>query len=109
MATSPTTLHPTTELVRERARLKGKEVRIESVLCEKAFEAMSEGDAETHDRIVKRELLELMKRADVVVLAQVSMSWVVESMAKEDKKVPILSSPRFGIERAKQVLEGLKS
>lgn len=109
IATSLATLPPTTELLRERARLKGKKISIQSVLCREAFEAMGEGDVETHDQIVERELLELMKRADVVVLAQASMARLVESMAEDDMKVPILSSPRLGIERARQVLEGLKS
>lgn len=61
---------------------------------------------EAHDRIVREGLLSLMLDVDVIVLAQASMARVVDSLPDEERKVPILSSPKLGIEAARQVLEG---
>lgn len=107
IATLSTTLEPTTDLVKSRGALKNKEVFVKSILCEGAFEAITAGDAATHDRIVKEGLRKLMAEVDVVVLAQASMARVLEGMTEEEKSVPILSSPRLGMERAKHVLAGL--
>ena len=107
IATVYTTLTPTSDLVRERATLKNKEVGVDVVLCEGAFEALGSGDTITHDRIVKERLKELMERVDVVVLAQASMARVVEQLSEAERKVPILSSPRLGVQRLAKMLEGL--
>jgi Asp/Glu/hydantoin racemase len=106
IATLPSTLHPTSALVSERARRKGKDVEVDAVLCEGAFEAASAGDRETHDRIVMEALRELATRVDVIVLAQASMASVVERMTQDEVRVPVLSSPRPGVQRAREVLEG---
>ncbi|MGC8839329.1 MAG: aspartate/glutamate racemase family protein [Anaerolineae bacterium] len=106
IATLPSTLKPTSDLVAERARDMGKEVEVEAVLCQGAFEAASAGDRETHDRIVMEGLRQLASRVDVIVLAQASMASVVDRMAEGEVKVPVLSSPRLGVQRAKEVLQG---
>ena len=106
VATLPTTLKPTVDLVRTRAAVQNRDVDIVEKLCEGAFEAVSNGDGETHDRIVREGLLSLMLDVDVIVLAQASMARVVDSLPDEERKVPILSSPKLGIEAARQVLEG---
>lgn len=103
-ATLPTTLLPTAELVRNRAAAAGKEVEIIEKLCDGAFAAVVAGDGETHDRIVAEGLKELMESADVIVLAQASMARVVDALPDAAKKVPILSSPKLGIEAAAQLL-----
>jgi len=109
VATLPSTLNPTSALVQERARLQGKDVNLKPMLCEGAFEAASSGDPATHDQIVRRSLLELGHSVDVIVLAQASMARVADTLDDEDKIVPILSSPTLGINRAKQILEGVES
>jgi Asp/Glu/hydantoin racemase len=106
-ATAPTTLKPTTELVYERAHAQGKDVVVDSVLCEGAYSALFRGDAETHDRIVRQYLRELMNRNDVVVLAQASMARVADTIPDNERKIPILSSPRLAMKRAQEVLSGL--
>lgn len=108
IATLSSTLNPTTELVKERARVRGKDVKIESTLCEGAFEAAASGDVETHDRIVSDALRELARRVDVIVLAQASMARVVDRLKRKGKVVPILSSPRLDVERAKEVMERIR-
>lgn len=106
-ATAPTTLKPTTELVYARAALAGKEVEVDSVLCKGAYRALFSGDLETHDKIVRKTLEELMERNDVVLLAQASMARVLKTIPEEDQKVPVLSSPRLTVEHARDVINGL--
>ena len=106
IATLHTTLAPTSNLVRDRASAQDREVQVETVLCQGAFKALGAGDTDTHDRIVIENLKELMRRVDVVVLAQASMARVAELMPDEEKVVPILSSPRLGVERLRSVLAG---
>ena len=40
------------------------------------------------------------------MLAQASMARVAELMSDDEKAVPILSSPRLGVERLRSVLAG---
>ncbi|HYN86945.1 MAG TPA: aspartate/glutamate racemase family protein, partial [Ardenticatenaceae bacterium] len=107
IATLATTLGPTSELVRARAEAQGREVEIVPRLCEGAFQAVISGDTETHDRIVMAGLKELMGQVDVVVLAQASMARVADALPADEKIVPILASPRLGVEAAKQMMDGL--
>lgn len=107
LATAYTTLGPTSDLIRERAGVKGKRVEVETVLCEGAFDAACRGDMATHDRIVQDQLRKLMDRVKVVVLAQASIDRVVAQIPGVERKVPILSSPRLGVQRLKEKLDSL--
>ena len=80
IATLPTTLEPTRALIEARAAAQGREVQTVSHLCDGAFQAVSSGDTETHDRIVREGLLALMDQVDVIVLAQASMARVVDTL-----------------------------
>jgi len=104
-ATTPTTLKPTTELVYERARFCGKEVSVDSVLCTGAYAALFSGDLQTHDRIVRQHLADLMAHNDVVILAQASMARVADKIPSAEQAAPILSSPRLAMERAREVIQ----
>ena len=97
IATLPTTLEPTSDLVRRRAIAAGKEIELTSRLCEGAFEALMSGDTEKHDTMVAKALVELSAEVDVIVLAQASMARVVDTLPEEDKKVPILASPGLAV------------
>jgi len=104
IATLATTLNPTTDLVRRRALAAGKEVEIESKLCEGAFEALMSGDSAGHDASVGAALKELSKKVDVIVLAQASMARVVDTLAPEDKPVPILASPAIAVQHLAKIM-----
>lgn len=106
-ATLATTLKPTTELIERRASQAGGTHTITSKLCEGAFEAVVSGDASTHDRIVSQSLRELDAKTDVIVLAQASMARVLETMKPGEMHVPVLSSPRLGVEYMAQMLDSL--
>jgi Asp/Glu/hydantoin racemase len=104
-ATAHCTLKPTTDLVFERAKVLGKDVKVDSRLCEGAYEAMfSEGDPEKHDQIVRQTLSDLMSENDVIVLAQASMARVADTILEKDKKAPILSSPKLAMEHLNELI-----
>ncbi len=107
IATLSTTLEPTIALVQARANAQKKNPEIISYLCEGAFQAVISGDTDTHDSIVSNGLRELIPKVDVIVLAQASMARVVDTLSEEEKTVPILSSPRLGIEATKKVINAL--
>ncbi len=104
IATLPTTLEPTADLIQRRAQKAGRQVDITSRICEGAFEALMSGDAARHDAMVASALKELSKQVDVIVLAQASMARVVESLRAEDKRVPILASPGIAVDYLATVL-----
>ncbi len=101
IATLPSTLNPTVDLIRRQA---AEDLEVTAKLCEGAFEAVISGDAATHDKIVSEGILELAGKVDVVVLAQASMARVVSSLPADKVTVPVLSSPRLAIEQLAQEL-----
>ena len=103
IATLPTTLEPTSDLVRRRAIAAGKDIELTSRLCEGAFEALMGGSPEKHDEMVAKALIELSSQVDVIVLAQASMARVVDTLSEEEKKVPILSSPGLAVQHIAEV------
>lgn len=104
VATLPTTLAPTSDLVKRRAAIAGKEIQLTSRLCEGAFEALMSGDAAKHDEMVANALRELSTQVDVILLAQASMARVVDSLAEADKRVLIIASPPHAIKHLAAVL-----
>lgn len=93
IATLPTTLAPTSDLVQRRAAVAGKNIQLKAVLCEGAFEALMGGNPALHDTMVAKALKELSTQVDVIVLAQASMARVVDTLSESEKIVPILASP----------------
>ncbi|HXZ98582.1 MAG TPA: aspartate/glutamate racemase family protein [Candidatus Acidoferrum sp.] len=106
-ATLATTLKPTAELIQRKAAQTGRTHTITPKICEGAFEAVVSGDTATHDRIVSQSLLELDAKTDVIVLAQASMARVTDSMKPGQMHVPVLSSPRLGVQYMAQVMDHL--
>jgi Asp/Glu/hydantoin racemase len=98
VATLPSTLNPTADLIKAQAEKQAKDVEVIPKLCEGAFEAVISGDGVTHDKIVAAGIRELVEQVDVIVLAQASMARVVDNLGAENKKIPILSSPRLAVE-----------
>lgn len=104
IATLPTTLNPTSDLVRRRALAAGREITLVSRLCEGAFEALMQGEAQKHDALVAKALVELSSQVDVILLAQASMARVVDTLSPEQRRIPILASPPLAIEFLATVL-----
>jgi Asp/Glu/hydantoin racemase len=106
MATVPTTLGPTVDLIREKAAGLGKQVQIRQRLVKGAFEVLMSGDRERHDAMVSAAARELAPQVEVLVLAQASMTRLVARLQAETG-LPILTSPRLGIEYTRRVLDEL--
>jgi Asp/Glu/hydantoin racemase len=104
VATLPTTLEPTADLIQRRAQKAGRQVELASRLCVGAFDALMSGDAAKHDAMVAGALRELSQQVEVIVLAQASMARVVEGLADAEKRVPILSSPSLAVDYLATVL-----
>ena len=104
LATLWSTLRPTAVLIERTAVEAGREVEVRDRLCDGAFEALRSGDTDRHDALVRDGLRELIGWADVIVLAQASMARVVETLGDEERRTPILSSPRLGMERMRDIL-----
>jgi Asp/Glu/hydantoin racemase len=104
IATLRTTLEPTADLIQRRAVIAGKQVELTSRLVDGAFDALMSGDAATHDAKVAAALKELSRQVDVIVLAQASMARVVDALAPEDRRAPILASPGIAVDYLATVL-----
>ncbi len=105
IATLSTTLGPTSDLVKRRAAVAGKEIELQAVICEGAFDALMSGDGAKHDEMVSKALRELSTKVDVIVLAQASMARVADALSPEDKKVPILASPGIAVQHIASILK----
>jgi Asp/Glu/hydantoin racemase len=104
IATLPTTLNPTADLVRRRAAVAGQSVELVMRLCDGAFEALMAGDAAQHDALVGAALVGLSSEVDVILLAQASMAQVVETLPPHLRRIPILASPTLAIDHLATLL-----
>jgi hypothetical protein len=95
-ATLATTLPPTCELVRDAATKAGKDIELIEVLCATAWPKFEAGDRDGYFADIAAELRNVAPQGDVVVLAQASMAGAAALCT--DLPIPVLSSPRLGIE-----------
>ena len=92
------TLAPTRQLILEAAARVGKQVQIAELLCEPAWAKFEHGDHAGYANEIAARLHEAATEGDVIVLAQASMAAAAPLCA--DIGIPILSSPRLGLEAA---------
>jgi len=103
IATVSTTLGPSVRLIERTAADMGRNVNIKRCVVEGAFDMLlKEGNREKHNEMVLKTVMDEAENADVIVLAQGSMICLLPQL--KDIKVPILTSPRLGVARIKQVL-----
>jgi Asp/Glu/hydantoin racemase len=107
LATVPTTLKPTRALVEKAAEESCAKVEIETFLSDKAFDALSGGDVEAHNRLLIEDIKKCVKEFDLVVFAQASMTNILPSLP-EDILAKVITSPRLGVMRTVKVLEALR-
>jgi len=103
-ATLASTLQPTAELIRDEAAHAGKAIELIEVLCEGAWAKFEQGDRAGYFAAIAEALREPAQQADVIVLAQASMAGVEPVAADAGIRIPVLSSPRLGLEAALAVL-----
>jgi hypothetical protein len=92
------TLGPTCALILDAAQAAGKQIELRELLCETAWAFFERGDLPGYAQTIADELRAAAGTADVIVLAQASMAAAAPLCA--DLGVPILSSPRLGLEAA---------
>ncbi len=105
IATLQTTLGPTVRLIQKTANQLKKEIKITEKLCEGAFDLLRSGDVKTHNKMVIKGIKDLTEKVDVVVCAQGSMVPLLAELG--ETPIPVLTSPRSGVERAVEVLKNL--
>lgn len=96
LATLPSTLEPTEELIRRIARQTGAECSVTAALVRGAYEKLTQGDRAGHDRCIAEQIVRQAEQADVIVLAQASMAGAAAGLAQpiRDK---LLTSPLLGV------------
>ena len=104
VATLPTTLRPTIDLVERRAIALDRKVTTTAQLCEGAFDLLMSGNTAAHDEMVAKGILDLVGKVDVILLAQASMARVVAALPSDPARPPILSSPSTAIDYLATVL-----
>jgi Asp/Glu/hydantoin racemase len=108
VATLGSTLRPTADLVRRRARELYRdetELHVVTRLVDGAFTALKTGDVEAHDAAVRGALRDLLPQVDAIVLAQASMARIADTLEPgEAGGTAILASPRLGVERVVEQL-----
>jgi Asp/Glu/hydantoin racemase len=101
LATIPSTVTPSVELVREKSRQQGKEVVLDSLLCKMARQSLDAGNPEEHDRILREEIENALENFDLVILAQASMGRVLGTLDHQ-KRTRVLTSPPLALEHIKK-------
>lgn len=105
IATNRTTLEPTRRLLLAEAARTGRQIDVELVMVEGALPALLNGDSAAHDRLVRRAVLDLAPRTDVVVLAQASIARVLPVPTQDGLGVQVLSSPHLALSQVAQLLK----
>ncbi|KQQ20753.1 Asp/Glu/hydantoin racemase [Rathayibacter sp. Leaf299] len=97
LATVPTTLGPTSDLIQAAADGIERSITIEQRLCDGAFAILMSGDRDAHDALIIEQAVDLAKSVDLIVLAQASMSRLA-GVLEERTGLTVLSSPRMGVD-----------
>lgn len=97
LATVPTTLGPTSDLIQAAADGIEQSITIEQRLCDGAFAILMSGDRDAHDALIIEQAVDLAKSVDLIVLAQASMSRLA-GVLEERTGLTVLSSPRMGVD-----------
>ena len=101
LATISSTVTPSVQLIEEKSRQQGKELVLDSSLFEMARQFLNEGNPEEHDRVLREEIENALKKFDLVVLAQASMGRVLDTLDVE-KRNNVLTSPALAVEYIKK-------
>lgn len=102
-ATAAATLKPTSAALTQAAQRVGKTISVKTYLADGALDVlMKEKNGEKHDRLVLDYLRAAEKENDVIVLAQGSMVTLEPYLS--EMAVPVLTSPRLGVEKVREIL-----
>jgi len=105
VATVQSTMQPSCNLIRAKAAEAGKSVDIVEYLVDGALAVLlKENDRAKHNAMVLDSVKRAEAQCDVIVLAQGSMTVLLPELTNIKK--PVLTSPRLGVERARDLLRG---
>ena len=107
LASVPTTLGPTSDLIQSKADASRKSITIQRGLAEGAFDVLMSGDRPRHDQMIMEQAMTLAKEVDLIVLSQASMNRLAEPLSAATG-LPVLSSPRRGVTYLAEKLKGLE-
>lgn len=102
VATVASTVAPSCNLVRTKAKEANKDVTVNEYLVNGALDILMSGDVDKHNELVIEAIRKAEAENDVVVLAQGSMTAILPLL--KDNTKPILTSPRLAVERVKKEL-----
>ena len=106
VATVESTTGPSVRLIERMAREAGKEIVVDLYLVDGAMmELIQNKNVEKHNAMVLGDIEAAAERNDVVVLAQGSMTVLLPLLGHI--KVPVLTSPRLGVEYLKTVVDSV--
>lgn len=97
-ATLASTIEPTMDLINDAARKAGRVVNLRPVVFESAWACFEAGDQAGYINEIAAGLPDAAVDADVIVLAQGSMAQAADQCG--DVGVPVLSSPKLGLDAA---------
>lgn len=104
VATAAATLKPTGKALNEAAAKERKDISVQNYLADGALDIlMKEKNREKHDKLVLDLIHEAERVNDVVVMAQGSMVTLLPYL--NSTQVPVLSSPRLGVDKVKSILQ----
>lgn len=105
IATVKSTLKPSCNLVRTKAKEMNKDVTVDEFLVDGALDIlMKEKNQEKHNQLCIETIAKACEDHDTIVLAQGSMTVLTPYLDRFDKR--ILTSPRLAIEKVKEILYG---
>lgn len=105
IATVASTVGPSTRLVETKAKLLNKDCKVDPILVDGALDIlMKEKNVEKHNKLVIDAINAASEDHDVIILAQGSMTAILPYLG--ETKVPVLTSPEIGVQKAINVLKG---
>lgn len=99
VATVPTSPAATRRLLERSAQEAGTSIQVEVALNEKAFQHLQNGEIEKHNELIHREMDELARKVDVLVLGQISLAQI-----RHETRVPVLQVGHSGFAEARRLL-----
>ena len=100
------TLASTSSLLYDAAHTIGKTIKLHELFCDDAWAYFEQGDMLGYNQVITAHLHQAASVGDVIVLAQASMAGSIPFCT--DITVPILSSPRLGVQTAIQTYQNMK-
>jgi hypothetical protein len=104
VAAFESTVGPTVALVESSAAKAGADLELRSVVVAGAWDKFVAGDRSAYVTAIAASVREQLGDAEVVVLAQASMAPAADLLS--DLRVPVLASPKLGVESALRSASG---